>query len=170
MPGNFTDVSQITLRDDGRFPNSRLALMVYRAALPRDAATAEAFEHLFGENGWPPQWRGSVYGYHHYHSTAHEVLGVASGSARLTFGGPEGETLEVACGDAVIIPAGVAHKRETASDDFQVVGAYPPAQDWDMMRGEDGERPSADARIAQVATPITDPVSGKTGPMVEAWG
>ncbi|WP_404402901.1 cupin domain-containing protein [Pelagibacterium halotolerans] len=169
MPGNIADVTEIGLADDGRFPNSRFPLIVYRKVLAEGAVSPEAFEHLFGENGWPPQWRASVFTYHHYHSTAHEVLGVASGSARVTFGGPKGETLALETGDVVIIPAGVAHKREESSDDFLVVGAYPPGQQWDMMRGEEGERPAADARIAEVATPITDPVSGENGPMVDAW-
>lgn len=77
--------------------------------------------------------------------------------------------LEVEAGDVIVIPAGVAHKRESASADFLVVGAYPPGQKWDLLRGEDGERPEADERIAEVPLPQTDPVGGAAGPLLRAW-
>ena len=81
--------------DDGVFPNSRLPLLLYRAAIAAGEASPESMEALFERNGWPPQWRASVFTYHHYHSTAHECLGVASGEARLMFGGPKGRQFNV---------------------------------------------------------------------------
>lgn len=161
-------VERLVLDDDGRFPNSALAVLVYRGVIV-EGVSAEAFKSLFSRNGWPAQWVGSIFGYHHYHSTAHEVLGVASGSAQVTLGGPKGRTVEVHKGDAIVIPAGVAHKLENASGDFEVVGAYPPGRDWDILTGEDGEREAALANIAVVPMPQTDPVQGDRGALAEAW-
>src|SRR5690606_3442781 len=65
--------------DDGKFPNSRLPVILFREAIARDEAGPEALEDLFERNGWPPQWRSQVYTYDHYHSVSHEVLGIARG-------------------------------------------------------------------------------------------
>jgi uncharacterized protein YjlB len=167
MVGRTEGLRIVVFADDGTFPNSRLPLLFYEAALPRDAVTPEALERLFAANGWPPAWRSSVYTFHHYHSTAHETLGIARGEARLMLGGPEGQKFEVRAGDVIVIPAGVAHKRLSSSGDFLVVGCYPPGQDWDLLRGEPGDRPQADKNIARVPLPETDPVGG---PLVERWG
>src|SRR5213078_3144142 len=67
-----------------------------------------------------------VYDYLHYHSTVHEALGVARGSARVQFGGDHGKPLDIAAGDVAILPAGTGHQLISASEDFCVVGAYPP--------------------------------------------
>jgi uncharacterized protein YjlB len=155
--------------DDGTFPNSRFPLLLYRSALPPEGASPEAMEGLFSTCGWPPAWRSSVFTYHHYHSTAHEVLGVASGSARLMLGGPKGREFDVGAGDVIVIPAGVGHRRLSSSPGFLVVGGYPPGQDWDLLRGEPGERPTADQNIAAVPLPATDPVSGRSNPIADLW-
>lgn len=155
--------------DDAVFPNSRLPLLFYAAALPAEAASAEAMEALLSAGGWVPAWRSSVFSYHHYHSTAHEALGVAAGEARLMMGGPMGREFEVTAGDVIVIPAGVAHRRLSSNADFLVVGAYPPGQDWDLLRGEAGERPQADENIARVPLPPADPVTGGANPLREHW-
>ena len=80
---------------------------------------------LFERNGWGGAWRNGIYAHHHYHSTAHEVLGVASGSVRVRLGGDGGKTVVLRAGDVVVVPAGVAHKSEGTSPDLVVVGAYP---------------------------------------------
>jgi uncharacterized protein YjlB len=162
------------LDDDGIYPNNAgLPLLVYQAAvrLPQ-ADPAATFETLFAANGWGGAWRDGVYGFHHYHSTAHEVLGVYRGSARVQLGGEEGLVFEVHPGDVVVIPAGVAHKNLgglAAARAFGVVGAYPRGQRPDMNYGRAGERPRADHDIAQVALPAADPVYGTQGPLVEHW-
>ena len=170
VSGNIGGLVLERFVDDGTFPNSRLPLLLYRAATPADEASPEAMEALFSDGGWPPAWRSSVFTYHHYHSTAHEVLGVAAGSARLMLGGPEGREFDVAAGDVIVIPAGVAHKRLSSRPGFLVVGGYPPGQHWDLLRGESGERPMADRNIAAVPMPKTDPVAGAQGPLIEHWG
>ncbi len=164
------DVLAQRLTDDGTFPNSRLPLLIYRSAVrPSEPDPAAVFEEIFAANGWCGSWRNGVYPYHHYHSTAHEVLGVYRGSARLVLGGEDGLVLEVHPGDVLISPAGVAHKNGGSSADFGVVGAYPEGQDWDMKYGRPGERPHADQNIAQVSRPKTDPVYGLDGPLLEHW-
>ena len=54
--------------------NSALPVLVYSRALAE--ATAEHFEDVFAENGWQGIWRNGVFSYQHYHTGAHEVLGV----------------------------------------------------------------------------------------------
>ena len=60
--------------------NRRLPVLIYRRALaPSTNDLGQAFEALFARNAWPPQWRDSIFVYHHFHSSAHEMLGVISG-------------------------------------------------------------------------------------------
>lgn len=156
--------------DDGRIPNNpRLPLILYPGALPGDEDRASAFERLFASNGWPDGWRNGIFPYHHYHSTAHEVLGIARGSARVLLGGEGGTALEVTAGDVVVIPAGVGHKRLSASADLLVIGSYPRGQSPDLCRGEPGERPRVLENIARVPLPSADPVLGRDGPLMRAW-
>lgn len=157
----------VTFKDDGTIPNSKLPLLYYAGAV--SSPDCETIEAMLARNGWPPRWRASVFTYHHYHSTAHEVLGVASGTAEIMLGGPRGETFSVAAGDVIVIPAGVGHKRISASSDFLVVGGYPPGADWDLLTGEPGERPQADENIARVPMPESDPVFGVGGPLTKLW-
>lgn len=160
------------LADDGTFPNNEtLPLVVYHGALDvpeRDAA--QAVEKLVRTNGWGGTWRNGIYSYHHYHSTAHEALIVVKGTARVQLGGSEGVTVEVQPGDALVLPAGVAHKNLGSSADFLIVGAYPEGQDWDMNYGKPGERPQADENIANVPLPTADPLYGADGPLMDQWG
>jgi uncharacterized protein YjlB len=160
------------LAGDSTFPNNpALPLLAYQGAvaLPeRDPAAL--FEALFAANQWGGSWRNGVYGFHHYHSTAHEVLGVYSGNARIQLGGEGGIVQAVGPGDVVVIPAGVAHKNLGASPDFGVVGAYPRGQRPDMCYGRPGERPQADERIARVPHPLLDPVYGEGGALLVRWG
>lgn len=114
----------------------------------------EWFEDRFAENGWSGAWRNGVYDYHHYHATTHEVLGCYAGRARIQLGGPKGAVHDIAAGDVVVIPAGVAHRRVEASDDFAVVGAYPDGVTPDMQEGE------GDPSIA-LALPERDPALGR---------
>jgi uncharacterized protein YjlB len=157
--------------DDGRIPNSRLPLLAYRQALALEQRDlASAFERLFGRNDWRRSWRDGIYPFHHFHSTSHEVLGVASGTAWVRFGGENGASLALAAGDVVLIPAGVGHKNEGSSPDFLVVGAYPEGRDWDVRRGDPAEREEVMANLARVPLPGADPVHGQGGPLATIWG
>lgn len=165
------NVSYVYLEDDGIFPNNaRLPLLKYNAAVAvQGHDPAAIFENLFNDNDWVGSWRNGVYNMHHYHSSAHEVLGVYSGAALVQFGGEQGVRIEVQAGDVAVVPAGVAHKRLHSSADFRVVGAYPVGQTWDMCYGREEERPGTDHVIAAVPLPLTDPVHGRKGPLLQLW-
>jgi uncharacterized protein YjlB len=153
--------------DDGTIPNSALPLLVYRSAVPADAA---AIERLFAANRWPPSWRDGVHPFQHFHSTAHEVLGVARGEASVLFGGPDGRVLTVRAGDVVVIPAGVAHCNQSQSSDLLIVGAYPEAsKSPDLRRGDPSEHDAAKRACAAVALPQADPVCGVDGALHRVW-
>ena len=158
------------LRDDGVIPNNQLPLLIYFKAVPlKPDAEAESVERVIGSHGWGGMWRNGIFTFHHYHSTAHEVLVVFRGHAEVQLGGDQGVTQKINAGDVVIIPAGVAHKNLGASDDFGIVGAYPRGQSWDLCYGKRAERPRADRNIAGVPLPSTDPIFGASGPMLRHW-
>jgi uncharacterized protein YjlB len=157
--------------DAGTIPNNpRLPFLVYPGALALDRGDPAAIcEAVFAANQWDRTWRDGIYPFPHFHSTAHEALGICRGEARVRFGGSRGMVLTVRAGDVVVIPAGVGHQNLGASDDLLVVGAYPPGPDWDLCTGEDGERPHVLDEIAAVPLPPTDPLFGENGPLLEHW-
>jgi uncharacterized protein YjlB len=171
MPAKSDEFTVEMLRfpDDGTVPNNKLPLVVYRGALKDESGRANACERMFDRNGWPGAWRNGIYGHHHYHSTAHEVFGIAAGNARVRLGGDNGQTVELRAGDVVVIPAGVAHKRESASPDLLVIGSYPRGQSPDHCRAEPGAHDKAIGRIARVPLPAADPVTGGAGPLLNCW-
>jgi uncharacterized protein YjlB len=154
------------------FPNNpRLPVLLYRAAfrLVANARAAELIEKTFVRNGWSGGWRDGVYNYHHYHSTAHEVLGCYAGRGLVQLGGPDGPVVEFARGDTLVLPAGAAHKSMDTSKDFSVVGAYAQGRAYDMRRGRADELADAEHRIAEVPLPELDPVYGAQGPLKQHW-
>lgn len=161
----------IELKETDSIPNNpKLPVLIYEAAMDDSGDVAKAMEQAFEENGWPPQWRNGIYDYDHYHSTAHEVLGIARGEAIVLVGGKGGEEVPLFAGDVVILPAGTGHKRLSASEDFLVVGAYPVGQDWDIITAEErAKKPAALRRIAEVPLPDKDPILGGRGPLMHLW-
>ncbi len=170
-PSQSRAVETYRFEDDGVVPNNpTLPLVVYRGALGEGGDVAGRCEAVFAHNGWPDAWRNGIYAHHHYHSTAHEVLGIAASSARVRLGGENGTNVELRAGDVVVIPAGVAHKREAASRDLLVIGAYPRGQRPDICLAESGGHDRAAAAITAVPLPIADPVTGEAAPLLECWG
>lgn len=88
MSGSDTDLFALGLSTTAGIPNSPLPLLIYRGVVAAENADpAAAFERLFAGNGWVGAWRNGIYGFPHYHTTAHEVLGIARGWAQVRFGG-----------------------------------------------------------------------------------
>ena len=161
--------TQLFFKDDGKIPNSRYPLILYKGAFSsRNDLGARWLEERFAENNWTNSWRNGIYSFHHYHSTSHEVLGIYSGSALVHLGGEEGEKVKIEAGDVIIIPAGVGHKN-LGSKNLGVVGAYPEGRSWDLNRGLAGERPQADQNIASLPIPKQDPLLGPGEGCVKLW-
>lgn len=126
-PDSPLDASVVALRlaDDGSIPNHpHLPLLLWRRVVdPGNRDPAARLEAIFARHGWVPAWRNGIYPLPHYHSTAHEVLGIARGRVRFRLGGARGVELVVEAGDVVFLPAGVGHQRLERAPDLLVVGA-----------------------------------------------
>jgi uncharacterized protein YjlB len=169
MKNEIVQPEKFYFKDDGKIPNSKHPLLLYRNAFEeRGAAGAAYLEQKFASNDWSNSWRNGIFSYHHYHSISHEVLGIYKGTVLVHLGGESGEKVRLNAGDIVIIPAGVGHKN-LESDSLGVVGAYPGGMDYDIKKGEDGDRPGADANIAAVPFPKFDPFLGDKGGLKELW-
>ena len=167
-PVQQLNIIQHLLQPSANFPNNnRLPLIVYKRGLT--AVSEHDVRELLDSNRWVNSWVNGVYDYHHFHSTAHEVLAVIGGYAQLQFGGPDGITLHVEQGDVINIPAGVAHKCLSADDDFKIMGAYPEGQKYDIMKGKPDELVKAEKNIKAVPPPVADPVYGTDGPLLKLW-
>jgi uncharacterized protein YjlB len=154
--GGAHDPEVLRLSRNGWMPNNEhLPVLLYRNVMSSQG------------NGWPAQWRNGVYDFHHYHSTAHEVLGFAGGSARLMLGGEGGHEVVVRAGDIAVLPTGTGHCRLEQSADFLVVGAYPRGQTWDICRQAPDIK--AIARMESLAFPASDPLRGADGPLTRLW-
>nr|WP_202114663.1 cupin [Halomonas zhuhanensis] len=151
------------------YPNSPLPVLIYRQVLDTGNAEerADTFETMFKRHGWPPAWRYHLYDFDHFHSTAHEALGIFRGKARARLGGPNGRELMLYAGDVLVLPAGVGHASLEADDDFCMVGAYPPEQYPEIERGDPAQLAAAQARVASVDIPENTPVGG---PLTPLWG
>jgi uncharacterized protein YjlB len=162
----MSEPEQHVFPPDVAIPNSRFPLLVYRAAVPADPAV---IERRFAANGWSNSWRDGIFPFHHFHSNAHEVLGIAAGSARVWFGGPKGNEVAVKAGDVVVIPAGVGHRCDEASADLLVVGAYPGGADSDTCRMDPLRAEQYLEAAAAVPVPDSDPLMGADGPLCRLW-
>jgi uncharacterized protein YjlB len=158
-------------KDDGLIPNHpKWPLVIYKSAvrLPGALDPAAVFEDLFESNDWGNSWRDGIYDYAHYHSRVHEVLGIARGSGKIRFGGSKGRALDLKAGDVAVLPAGTGHQCLKASDDFLVIGAYPPTGTFDICKKPEDRR-QALVTIPKVACPRKDPVYGAKGPLLRTW-
>lgn len=148
---------------DKDVPNSVLPALLYRDVLaPNVARKGERFRTVFKKNGWTGLWTDTIYDYTHFHSNAHEVLGIAEGKVTVKLGGESGRLFRLKAGDMLVIPAGVGHRRAGGDEGLKVIGAYPPGQShFDMKR--------KGRAVPKVPLPPTDPVYGEDGPAVRFW-
>lgn len=169
---NIVSPSALYFRENGSIPNNAvLPVLVYRKVLAASVADKDKkFQQHFERSGWKGIWKNGLYDYHHFHSTSHEALGVANGSAEVQLGGEGGKTVRLEAGDLIVFPAGTGHKRLSASDNLVIMGAYPDGQQhYDICRDE-GSRPEAMAAIiAAVPLPDSDPFYGEDGPLLRSW-
>jgi uncharacterized protein YjlB len=143
---------------NGWMPNNeRLPVLVYRGVLRGARDLTEKLEDLVRRHGWTPEWRNGVYSFHHYHSTAHEVLAFSRGEATLILGGepPVGRQITVRAGDIALLPCGTGHFRLSSSPDFLVSGAYSLGQRWDLLR--DAPDAATLERMNRLPFPESDP-------------
>lgn len=158
------------IQPQGFFPNNpRFPLLIYKQVFAISNEPAQTLQNFLKKNHWSNSWVDSIYDYHHYHSTTHEVLVMLEGEGRVQFGGDQGDIYEVNKGDVVIIPAGVAHKSINLSPDFKCIGAYPWDIDLDMNYGTAEEHPRVDEHIKQAGLPKSDPVFGVQGLLFNYW-
>ncbi len=60
----------LTFKPNGRVPNSRFPVLIYRAGVPSNACVdlADAIEATFQRHDWLNNWRElGVYDYYHFH-------------------------------------------------------------------------------------------------------
>jgi uncharacterized protein YjlB len=171
QPIQNLNITRHIFTEEGQFPNNGLLpLLIYRKALHiPERQEGNVVQEILESNSWTNAWQDGIYDYHHYHSTAHEVLVISEASARVQFGGPNGMTFPLEKGDVVIIPAGVAHKKIDETEGFRCIGAYPAGQDYDMNYGKEGERPGTDENIKKVPLAESDPLYGVDGPLIKNW-
>jgi uncharacterized protein YjlB len=154
-------------------PNTSLQnypLLIYHECFPQSTSAAAIEAYLRFVGVVEPQWRYTMYNTTHFHSTTHEVLCVASGRARLCFGGednPGKVEAELKKGDVIIIPAGVGHRLlQDLDGGFEMVGSYPKGKDWDMCYGREDEKAKIEG-IKNLGWFEKDPIYGDEGPALE---
>lgn len=150
-------------------PNSTLPLLVAPQALPAESRNAAAAKRRLENAGWTGTWTYTVFPFWHFHTKGHEVLACIAGEAVIGFGGEGRMELRMRPGDAVVIPAGLAHMRIKGDDAFQVAGAYPPGQEGDIVRPGEMDEAALRRALASVPLPPTDPLTGARPGMLTWW-
>jgi len=161
-------------------PNSPhgFPVLIYRSALPTDTTPTSVCEAI-EPNNWLKGGVFKHYGAHHFHSVTHECYAVFKGHSTLLLGrGPldpadeDDLVVDLKEGDAIVLPAGVAHCSLESSDDYEYVGLYPKGSPhWDNNFCKAGEDETAQkaANARAVPIPDSDPVFGVGGPLVAIW-
>ena len=146
--------------------NPDLPILVYRHALATAKDKAVSFEEHYFRNDWHGIWHDTIYTFRHFHTNAHEALGIAEGKVKMEIGGENGKIIDLVPGDLIVIPAGTSHRR-LSLEKVKAVGGYPKGmENFDIGQGAPQNYA---AEIAALPTPHTDPLYGAKGPLVELW-
>lgn len=165
-------VDVFRIRENKPFPNSPLPVIYYTDVLNdfvKGEDADQATKNLLMENGYTNSWTNGIHDYHHFHSNTHEVLVCLSGEATVQLGGPNENEYQFSKGDALLLPAGVAHKLIEATSDFKIVGAYPDGLNPDTLTGDEPNYEEIQQRAYDVPVPEKDPLTGSDGAVQEYW-
>ncbi|HWD99288.1 MAG TPA: cupin domain-containing protein [Bryobacteraceae bacterium] len=144
-------------------PNSPLPALIFPNVLePGTPDKSAVFRKHFRKNGWSGLWTDTIFDYTHYHSNAHEVLGIAEGKVTVRVGGEQGRLFRLKAGDMLLLPAGVGHRRVGDDKGLEVIGAYPRGQSRFDLKRKGRATP-------KVPLPKTDPFYGEDGPLMQIW-
>jgi uncharacterized protein YjlB len=154
------DIFRLYMDDDGTFPNnSRYPLLLYKAAFT--GSEREASRAIVDGKKWTSPWAWGIYTFHHYHSTAWELLLCVQGRADVMLGGENGPTFTIEKGDLALVPPGFAHKQLDSRGDFTLLGSYPTSgwsESIDTLRGAPTEQQRRN--IVESPFPPRDPIFG----------
>lgn len=170
-PLNALRVSKHQIAAWKAIPNTSLQnkpLLIYHEAFQSPSAS-KVEAHLQSVGVVEPQWRYTMYSQSHFHSTAHEVLSIVSGSAKCCFGhedNPDRVEPVLSKGDVVVVPAGVSHRLLEDYGGFQMVGSYPVGKNWDMCYGKAEEEEKVQG-ISKLGWFEKDPIYGSEGPCLD---
>lgn len=132
-------ISRLYMQDDGIYPNNARYPLIFLHDCWHDSGQ-EASEKIVNQ-GWTSPWAWGIFSYHHYHSTAWELLLCVKGHAKVQIGGPSGPKVDVGKGDLLYIPPGLAHKQLETEGGFLLLGAYPdPTVNVDVLRDTPTEK------------------------------
>ena len=111
-----------------------------------------------------------MYSTTHFHTTAHEVLCVACGRAKLCFGGednPKKVESVLEAGDVIVVPGGIGHRLlDDLEGGFSMVGSYEKGKHWDMCYGKEEEEEKVKG-IEKLGWFQRDPIYGDEGPVLD---
>lgn len=162
----------VEIHENRPFPNNSLPVLFYKGAAEKwlnHSNAAEAVLSHFEKNGYSNGWVNGIFNYHHFHSTTHEVLACIAGEGSIQLGGPEQSTYTITKGDVLLLPAGIAHKKIQATNNFQIAGAYPNGLKPDIQKGNHSDYEKVKRVISDISLPQKDPVEGPNGPLIQYW-
>jgi uncharacterized protein YjlB len=146
--------------DNGTVPNNmHHPLFLFKSIF---LGSQQEGERVITDGGsWTRPWVWGIFPYHHFHSTAWELLLCVKGQADVQLGGESGPHVSIEQGDLILIPPGFAHKQLRSNGGVTLLGAYPTAGcsgPVDTLRGA----PNQDEKdnIVSCVPPETEPVLG----------